>query len=120
MLLFTLMQYQALGICYAVTIPCLLSSFIYFTLIISLLHTPAPKVLFTIGRPLLASITMVFAIKAIDYTFLDINPFFTKLTGHLRMVFNDPGLELKFIKEQFDFRLVLSDKREITFNQLSP
>jgi len=45
--------------------------------------------------------------------------FFLGLTRILRTIFSDEKLELRFQREHFEFYLVLSDKREITFNQLS-
>ncbi len=47
-----------------------------------------------------------------------IEEFFDRFEGILRKVFSDEELTLKFVKESFEFYLVLWDKREITFNQL--
>lgn len=45
--------------------------------------------------------------------------FFDSLKNTLRAIFKDEQLELEFIQESFEFYLTLSDKRKITFNQLS-
>ena len=45
--------------------------------------------------------------------------FFTDLEGRFREIFHDPGLKLEFVRENFEFYLVHSDGRRITFNQLS-
>lgn len=45
--------------------------------------------------------------------------FFNNLTDILRKVFEDDKLELIFVKENFDFEMLLDDGRKITFNQLS-
>lgn len=45
--------------------------------------------------------------------------FFDKLTEILRIIFKDEKLNLEFIQESFEFYLVLSDGRRLTFNQLS-
>jgi predicted ATPase len=45
--------------------------------------------------------------------------FFTDLETQLKGVFSDPGLKLEFVRENFEFYLVHSDGRRITFNQLS-
>ncbi len=45
--------------------------------------------------------------------------FFDKLTEILRIIFKDKNLNLEFIQESFEFYLILSDGRRITFNQLS-
>ena len=48
-----------------------------------------------------------------------IEEFFRTFTSILQNIFNDKNLELKFVREQFEFFIVLSDGREITFNVLS-
>lgn len=45
--------------------------------------------------------------------------FFDDLEETLRRALEDPGLTLEFVREEFEFYLVLSDGRRITFNQLS-
>jgi len=45
--------------------------------------------------------------------------FFEKLTDTLRVIFKDQNLTLEFVQESFEFYLQLSDKRRVTFNQLS-
>lgn len=45
--------------------------------------------------------------------------FFENLTNTFRTIFKDPQLNLEFVQEKFEFFLVLSDSRRITFNQLS-
>lgn len=47
------------------------------------------------------------------------NSFFDRLLNVFRTVFHDPKLELKFVRENFEFYLVHGDGQEITFNQLS-
>ncbi len=45
--------------------------------------------------------------------------FFTNFTETLRNIFHDKDLKLDFYRENFEFFLMLSDGRKITFNQLS-
>jgi predicted ATP-binding protein involved in virulence len=45
--------------------------------------------------------------------------FFENLADTLRVIFKDQDLILEFVQESFEFYLQLSDKRRITFNQLS-
>ena len=45
--------------------------------------------------------------------------FFNNFENILKDIFQSNKLELKFVKEQFEFYIVLPDKREITFNQLA-
>ncbi len=45
--------------------------------------------------------------------------FFAKLEASLSEIFHDPDLKLEFVRESFEFYLVHSDGRRITFNQLS-
>lgn len=45
--------------------------------------------------------------------------FFDNLTSTFRSVFEDAGLELLFIRENFDFLIKLSDGRQLTFDTLS-
>lgn len=45
--------------------------------------------------------------------------FFENLRDTLRSIFEDKELELEFVQESFEFYLILSDKRRITFNNLS-
>lgn len=45
--------------------------------------------------------------------------FFDNLTEILKRVFGDKNLMLQFVQENFEFYLIFSDGRKITFNQLS-
>jgi predicted ATP-binding protein involved in virulence len=45
--------------------------------------------------------------------------FFDNLIETLKSIFEDDGLELEFVQESFEFYIVLSNKRKITFNNLS-
>ncbi len=45
--------------------------------------------------------------------------FFNDFASSLRRIFNDNKLQLEFVKENFEFYLLLGDKRRLTFNQLS-
>jgi predicted ATP-binding protein involved in virulence len=45
--------------------------------------------------------------------------FFDSFTNLLRNLFEDKGLQLIFIREEFEFFIALSDGRRMTFNQLS-
>ena len=45
--------------------------------------------------------------------------FFNNLEDNLIKIFNDSGLNLEFVRENFEFYINLSDGRRFTFNQLS-
>jgi predicted ATP-binding protein involved in virulence len=45
--------------------------------------------------------------------------FFDSFTQLLKTLFDDDGLQLIFVRQQFEFFIALSDGRKITFNQLS-
>jgi predicted ATPase len=45
--------------------------------------------------------------------------FFEELTGIFRKIFGDGKLKLEFVQEVFEFYIVFSDSRKVTFNQLS-
>lgn len=57
--------------------------------------------------------------NAKDETSNESKVFFDKLTEILRTIFKDEKLKLEFIQESFEFYLILSDGRKMTFNQLS-
>jgi len=45
--------------------------------------------------------------------------FFDELVKTLRQIFKDEKLTLEFVQEKFEFYIVFSDSRKVTFNQLS-